>query len=473
MKITSDTKMEELKKRVNASHIIKEEALNSSRTSQLPMKKSAPVMIKSKYSINESGRISSQKRILEQKLSDQVSAEQEKRELELLIEEQREKQEDLKSIRGKANQQLQSENEKLAKEIEELTKSISSNKETLDRMSFQYDEDEAEKTNLLDMNRGFEIDLQRLGDKTENKIREMADKLKEEVNDCDMLKKEHAKELSRLREMSTSRLKQLEEDSKSKISELNRRAEEAIEEKQNIQDEISRLEDVHRRADSDLEDRIRQMKAVFYDESFDQAQAMLRISNNRLKETQNEKETLSRKLEVIFKEMSILESRSAQEAQNYVDENASLSENIEHFKVEFSTAQKDLEALKRQVAALDSEEVRVNHDISRENNQIKNTASFGKQRLGEHVSRYQRVTEEYKMRITSSRDRIKDLEEELAMIQEKGILLQENNQKQIETIRSQLNKALLGTFGEGPSQQNDSFIPERSVKNNNYSHQYN
>lgn len=91
--------------------------------------------------------------------------------------------------------------------------------------------------------------------------------------------------------------------------------------------------------------------------------------------------------------------------------------------------------------------------------------------MKEHIDRYRRFSEDQKIKISSLRERVRVLEAELNETREKRKLIEEENQRKIEDIRSQLNRAVAGTFGSIPRQNTETVANDRSL-NQNYSQNY-
>ena len=215
------------------------------------------------------------------------------------------------------------------------------------------------------------------------------------------------------------------------------------------------------------------MKEQYYEDAFNQSQGLLKIQNNRFKTAVDNKEALLRKQAAVARDAQALEARVQEEEGVFAEENAALQEAVRNLREELFAAQKDLEALRSQGFALDAEHTRVANEIQREKFAFKQVLDNGKFKLKEHVDRFRIASEDQKARIGNQRFRVKQLEAELAALREKTAQIEAQNEKQIESMRNQLNKNIYGTFNEyketSPVNGRDILQPQ---KDRSFHHNY-
>lgn len=451
MRQTADEKIEALKQKLNTSNIIKDDVFNTSVYSQkqaTPFKSSYAPMGRSNFSFKESARIEDLRSKIEKELSQSVTLEGEKRELELLLQDQIEVQGKLKAEYGRHFDNIRAQMDNVSQKAEGLEKSVQERNDKVLRKTEENEAMESEIADLTEDNKLIESELKRLGEKTTIKLREMQQKMQNTLNDFETLKQKNEQELEKLRQFSTEKIKRIEDDYKSKLNVLSEKLNEILMQKQNNESELQRLLDAKKRAEIELESKIKSMKEQYYEDAFNQSQGLLKIQNNRYKTAIDNKEALIRKQAVISKDAQILEQKIQEEESVFAEENAALSETIKNLKDEMFSAQKDLENLRSQNYSLEAENTRVMNEIQREKFNFKQIMDNGKFKLKEHVDRFRMTTEEQKAKINNQRFRVKQLEAELAALKEKSLQIEQQNEKQIESMRNQLNKNIYGTFNE-------------------------
>jgi len=476
MRQTADEKIEALKQKLNASNIIKDDVFNSSALSQqrpTNTRTSYAPMGRSNFSFKESARIEELRGKVERELAQGVSLESERRELELLLQDQNEAQARLKAEYGRHFDALRLQMEGVSQKAEGLEKAVSERNAKLQRRAEENEAAESEVAELAEDNRLIEAELRRLGDKTAAKLREMQAKMQAALADFEALKGRNEGELEKLRQFSTDKIKRIEDDYKAKLGALSEKLADLLQQKQASESELQRLQDAKRRAEGELEAKLKAMKEQYYEDAFNQSQGLLKIQNNRFKTAVDNKEALLRKQAAVARDAQALEARVQEEEGVFAEENAALQEAVRNLREELFAAQKDLEALRSQGFALDAEHTRVANEIQREKFAFKQVLDNGKFKLKEHVDRFRIASEDQKARIGNQRFRVKQLEAELAALREKTAQIEAQNEKQIESMRNQLNKNIYGTFNEyketSPVNGRDILQPQ---KDRSFHHNY-
>lgn len=475
MRQTADEKIEALKQKLNASNIIKEDVFNTSTLSQRPpgVRASYAPLGRSNFSFKESARIEELRGKVERELAQGVALESERKELELLLQDQAEAQARLKAEYGRHFDALRLQMEGVSQKAEALEKAVAERGAKLQRRAEENEATESEVAELAEDNRQIEAELRRLGDKTTAKLREMQAKMQAALSDFEALKGRNEGELEKLRQFSTEKIKRIEDDYKAKLGALSEKLADLMQQKQASESELQRLQDAKRRAEGELEAKLKAMKEQYYEDTFNQSQGLLKIQNNRFKTAVDNKEALLRKQAAIAKDAQALEARVQEEEAAFAEENAALQEAVRNLREELFTAQKDLEALRSQGFALDAEHTRVANEIQREKFAFKQVLDNGKFKLKEHVDRFRIASEDQKARIGNQRFRVKQLEAELAALKEKTAQIEAQNEKQIESMRNQLNKNIYGTFNEykeaAPGLGRDLLPPKDRSFQHNYS----
>lgn len=450
LRATVEDKIENLKQKLNASNIIKEDifapsAINQSR---YQMKTTYVPQATSNFSFKESARVDEAKNRLKEEVAQGVHLESEKKELELLVQDQVDTQNKLKLEYGKQIDAIRAHIDQLHSRMEELEKAVEEKSDALLKRQDENNAIESEINELLDENRNIESELKRLGEKTTLKLKEMQTKMQNNLADLENLKRKNQAEHDKIKQFSMEKIKRIEDDFRNKLQNHNDRLNEVMVAKQNAELELLRLQDTKKRADIELETKIKAMKDQFYEESFNQSKGILKILNNRYKTAIDAKEVLNRKQDQLQHDIQVMEGKIAEDEKLMAEENKQLVEAITEVREEIATAQKDLDEIRHLSAAVDAEQQRLNADIQKQKYNFKQISDAGKYKVRENLEKYKSAIDDSRTRLSNQETRVKGLEDELAALKQRFNQTANQNSKLLESMKNQLNKNIYSTLSE-------------------------
>lgn len=473
---TTDEKIESLKQKLNASNIIKDDVFNTSLYSQKNIypKASYAAMGRSNLTFKESVRLDELRSRVERELTNGLSLDSDKKELQLLIADQLELQARLKAEYGKQLEQLRAGLENLGHHTEDQEKIyMERNERTMTKIE-ENSALEGETNDLQEENRLIEAELKRLADKTTSKMKEMQTRMQTNLSELENLKKRHEEDHSKLRQISTDKIRRMEDDFKNKLTSLSDKLNETLSEKQTIESDLQRLQDAKKRGESELETKIRAMREQFFEDAFNQSKGVIKILHNRHKNSIDNKDALLKKQTILANDAQSLEQRVQEEEIALIEENSLFTENVKALREDIFSAQKELESLKTLNYNTDGEHQRISNDIQRERHNFKQILDSGKFKVKEHVDRYRSGIETSKTKINQQKNRVKELEDELLALRSKYALEVSVNEKQIQSMKTQLGRNITGTLNEykeyGSSKiPRDEYLHRERNLQNNYS----
>lgn len=451
LRATVEDKIESLKQKLNASNIIKEDVFNQSLYSAKgqPVRQSyVPSPARQNFSFKESVRIDDSKNRLKEEVAQGVHLESEKKELELLVQDQVDTQNKLKSEYGKQIDAIKAHVDQLNARMEELEKAVEEKSDALLKRQDENNAVESEINELLEENRVIEGELKRLGEKTTLKLKDMQAKMQTGLADLEALKRKNQTEHEKTKQFSMEKIKRIEDDFRNKLQAHNDRLNELLVAKQNAELELLRLADTKKRADIELETKIKAMKDQFYEEAFNQSKGILKILNNRYKTAVDAKEALAKKSDQIAADIAVMEGKIADDERLMADENKQLVEAINEVREEVLTAQKDLDEIRSLAAGVDAEQQRINSEIQKQKYNFKQISDAGKYKVREHLEKYKSAIDDSRARLANQESRVKGLEEELAALKARFAQTTNQNTKLLESMKNQLNKNIFSTLSE-------------------------
>lgn len=450
MRQTVDEKIENLKQKMNASNIIKDDVFNQSAYSQKPVfnKQSYVPIGRSNFSFKESMRIDECKAKLEREVTHGVQLESEKKELELLVQDQLDTQAKLKAEYNRQIEGIRNHIDQLQQKMEDLEKNVEEKSDALLKKQDENNAIESEINELVEENRLIETELKRLGEKTTLKLRDMQQKMQNNLNELEQLKRRNQAEHDKLKQFSMDKIKRIEDDFRNKLQNHNDRLNELMVAKQNADLELLRLQDTKKRADIELENKLKAMKDQYYEESFNQSKGILKILYNRHKTAVDAKEGLLKKQEAMISDLETMDARIGEDEKQLTAENSQLAETINEIREEVMTAQKDLEEIRSLSSQLDSEQQRINAEIQKQKYNFKQISDNGKYKVKEHLEKYKSAIEDSRTKVFTQEQRVKSLEDELASLKQKYVQTSHQNAKLLDSMKNQLNKNIYSTLSE-------------------------
>ena len=345
----TDEKIESLKQKLNASNIIKDDVFNTSLYSHknvtLP-KASYAAMGRSNLTFKESVRLDELRSRVERELANGLALDSEKKELQLLVADQQELQARLKAEYGRQLEQLRAGFENLNHRTEDHEKT---HVERSERVGLKTDENgalDSETNDLLEENRAIEGELKRLAEKTTSKMKEMQGRMQTSLSELENLKKRHEEDLAKMRQISTDKIKRMEDDFKNKLTVLSDKFSDVSNDHQGIINDLQRLQDTKKRAEVELDSKIRAMREQYFEDSFNQSKGIIKILHNRHKNSIDNKEALLKKQTSLTADAQGLEQKVQEEESALLEENAYYADNIKALREEIFSIQKEVESVR-------------------------------------------------------------------------------------------------------------------------------
>ncbi len=451
MRFTNNEKIEAIKNKLNASNIIRKDLLNQSY-----LNRNEPRNVYTNYkpmNLNTTSGLTNQryddlKERVQKEINIRVNLQTEKRELELMIEDQKEAQEKLKEEYSRHIDSTKGQIEHLNQMIEDLQKDLENKMDKKSKMEEENTEIENEINELLDENKLLEQEIEKLGQKTNQKMNEMQSKMENGLQDLEKLKLKHDDELSKLDELSREKIKRIEDDYNKKISDMNDRYNDMLLQKQDTEAEFLRLQDAKKRAEFELENKIKAIKEQYYEDEYNKFRGILKIYNNRLRNAIDNKENLMKKQDKLQKDLEMMEDDTKTNEMVLDEENQALNEAITALKDDIETIKRETDQKRTDNYTNDSKMQKLQSEIQRNKFNFKQISENGKYKIKEVIEKNKHELEHMNSKLNNQGLKVRDLEEELKQLDMGFKNAEKQNQRLLGNMRNQLNKNIYQTINE-------------------------
>ena len=456
-----DERLEAIKTRLNASNIVREEMLSHSFNSRREPASHVPEAM---LSLKHTMRIEDVKGKVEKELNHRVALETEKKQLALLVEDQIELQKRIRSDFTRQVEGSKSLHEQHARALSDISRDVELQAERLEKRADEAAHLESESGSLAEENRNLESEIKRLGEKTTNKITEMQNKLQAGLADLQGQKERHEQELERLNQFSAEKIRRAEEDLAKKAFLTQDKHNDILDAKQEAEAELVRLQDTKRRAEIELEEKIKAIKQEFFDEDHAQFTSIYRIAQNRLRIVIENKEQQQKRYNSLLKEMDALNKELERNEHEIAAANANLETDIRAVREETSQLQMELEQLRNRQLNEESSLQRLQAEIGKAKFAFKQMTDNSKYRMKELIEKCSADIKQHQTRLAAQTQRNKEAEHDLIDLQKRFKTLEINAQRMVGSMRTQLNNNIQATIKE--HKEINSGLPADSLMKN-------
>ena len=301
---------------------------------------------------------------------------------------------------------------------------------------------------LIDDNRLLENELRNLGEKTNVKISDMQKKMENNVRELDMVKGKNEMEIRNLAETTKEKLDRMNEDFIKRMDMMRDKLDEAMQEKQEAELELTRMKEVKRKEEANLELDLKKRKERFFDDSFNQFNTVVKVIQNNLRQAEEDKKMKEMKLEELKKETDEVRREFEDELNLRQDQDEQLREEIKKMRLDISEKESEIENYRSELYDLDSRIQRMNGELQKNKFEFNQSKEKGEYNLKELGNRFQLEREEEQAKEKLLLRKNQELAHELKIIEEKVRQQEAINQKTMESMRTQLNQNIFHTINQ-------------------------
>jgi hypothetical protein len=381
-------------------------------------------------------------------IDQKLRLETEKRELELLIQAEVDKQ---KLI----NQKFEDHKRKLKDEIYSLESKfadLESKHDSKSKLAKEMDErlngmrNECRK--LDQDNKNIQSELKRLAERTNQQIGEMQNKLRNNMATLEVDKEKFRKEADMKKLENANQIKKLEEDYTRRLTDLSNKVQTAQAERDRYNKEVGFLKDKLAALEKEAEIKLKEIEGRIRDEEKNKRSTALLSLQQKLKaaeEHRNNQEQITSKLQ---RELEDLERKAADILGPLDKEAKAIKEDIEDCKKGVEVSNNQANQLKSQISNIEREcqllaenRQKLKLDLARVED---NHASA----VRDHTEKFNSSKRNFENEVSRLRRNIEDKERELKRQEDEYNNLNRDYQRLITNLQSNLNKTINSTMGD-------------------------
>ena len=223
---------------------------------------------------------------------------------------------------------------------------------------------------------------------------------------------------------------------------------EAAFEKQEAELELTKMKDLKRKEEANLEMDLKRRKERFYDDSWNQFNTVVKVINNNLRQAEEDKKIKTMKLEELKNETEQIRREFEDELNTRQDQDEQLREEVKKMRQDIAEKESEIENYRSELYDLDSQIQRMKGDLQKNRFEFNQSKEKGDYNLRELNSRYQIEREEEQAKEQLLLRKNQELAHELKIIEDKVKQQEALNMKTMESMRSQLNQNIFHTINQ-------------------------
>lgn len=371
-----------------------------------------------------------------------------KMELEFMIQDQKEAQESLKKEFERLTREKKIQIEKLDQVNTELDTELEKSKARKETLANEVGEMKQGIEELVDENGLLENELKNLGEKTNSKISDMQKRMDNNIRDLESCKGKNENEIRHLNEATKEKLDRMNDDFSKRVEMMKEKLVETQKDKQDVEMELLRLQDIKRKEEANLETELNQRKNDFYEDSATQFNTVMKILKNNKRQLEEDRKVKTRKLEELTEEADLMRKEYEDEVNLKQVQDEELREEIKQLRAQVTDNESKIENDRAELYETDSELQRVQAEMQKNRFELKQTHEKGDYRLKELKHRFQVEREEKQGQLQLIEQKNRELDMELHEIEKKIETQRILNQKTINSMKAQLGQNIFQTINQ-------------------------
>jgi DNA repair exonuclease SbcCD ATPase subunit len=256
---------------------------------------------------------------IHREIDDKVKLELEKKELEVLLDNEYKRQEDITRYYDEEKRTIKDENWNLEQKLNTLERDLEQKTTSAKDLEQKVSQANSDNQNFQKENFNLKEELKRLGEMTNVKVRELDDKLSQNINIIENEKtqykrfpfkkkipKPYHREIEQKKMQNADKVKRMEEEYNRRLSEWQIKLQKANETSIKYDSEINFLKEKMHSLDAEARSKLESIKQRVQEEEQRKSMSILRGFENKLKATEEEKRQHERRSEQLSKEMDRL-----------------------------------------------------------------------------------------------------------------------------------------------------------------------
>jgi len=379
-------------------------------------------------------------------IDQKLKLETEKRELELLIEAELEKQKLMNSKFDDHKRKLKDDIYNLETKYSDLESKFESKSKMCREMDDKINEMRNECKKLDQDNRTIQSELKRLSEKTNHQVAELQNKLKANISTLEVDKERYRREAEAKKIDNANQIKKLEEDFVRRLTDLSNKVLHAQAERERYNKEVSFLKDKLAQLEKEAEIKLKEIEAKIREEEKNKRASALMSMNQKLKAAEEKRANQEKVTSQLQRELEDLEKK-AQDILGPLDKEAkTIKEDIEDCKKGIEVSNNQINQLKRQIADADRECQALSEGRQRLKMELTRAEDQHAAAVRDQSERFNSSKRNYETEIGRLRRNIEDKERELKRHEDEYNSLNREYQRLMTNLQSNLSKTINNTL---------------------------
>ena len=367
--------------------------------------------------VNNSDLANIQSRI-HREIDDKVKLELEKKELELMLDQEHKRQEDITNYYDQEKRALRDEMWNLEQQFSNVERNLETKTVQVKDIENKISNAASENKNLVQENNNLKDELRKLGEMTNIRVRELDDKLSQNINIVENEKNQYKRDLEGKKIQNAEKVKRMEDEYNRRLGEWQNKLGRANETAFKYDSEINLLKEKMHALNAEARSKVEQVKQRVQEEEARKSASILRALENKLKAMEEEKRHHERRCEGLNKDLQKLEKDWDNTLNPLVTENSKLKQQIEHTKKQIEHGNEHAKQTREDINETERQLQELNADISNLRNKIREAEEINSNQVRQLVDQFRQEKYDIDRRIEEAKSRVIQKERHLEMTEQ-------------------------------------------------------
>lgn len=381
-------------------------------------------------------------------IDQKLRLETEKRELELLIQAEVDKQKVMTQKFEEHKRKLKDEIYNLESRYSDLETRFESKNKLSKEMDDRLTGMRNECRKLDQDNKNIQSELKRLAERTNQQINEMQGKLRTSLTALEVDKEKYRKEAEIKKIENANQIKKLEEDYTRRLTDLSNKVSTAQSERERYSKEVGILKDKLAALEKEAEIKLKEIENRIRDEEKNKRSSALLSLQQKLKAAEEHRSNQEQVTSKLQRELEELEKKAADILGPLDKEAKAIKEDIEDCKKGVDVSTNQANQLKNQIASIERECQMLAENRQKLKMDLARVEDNHAAAIREQTERFNSSKRSFESEVSRLRRNIEDKERELKRQEDEYNSLNRDYQRLISNLQSNLNKTINNTMGD-------------------------
>jgi len=396
---------------------------------------------------------------LHRELDERLKLEAQKRELELLVRVEEEKQKMVNDRFYDQERKLKDEAFELEGKLHEANSRIEQRKRIIQEIEAQQRKEDSEVAQMVKENTLLKEEMDRLRGITNHKITELQKILNESMREYENEKAKNKKEADARRAANGEKLIRLEDEYKRKVEEWTLRLNQSEEQKRKYRSELSLLKSKYEHCEKEADDKLYEIEQRIKSEEEKKTEFQVKAIEQKLRAAMKTRDEYHRKGESLQRELQDIQSYGQEQLEPIEVRLRDARAEIEKQKEDISINNSSIDQLKMSLNKIENEISRLNTQNASLRQELQKREDTHLRTIREEMDNFNATKKELEYEILSSRKEVEKKEYELKKYEEDYNSLNRDYQRMVDALQTNLTKTIASTIGDlrAPNRRENPF----------------